>query len=57
MRMNNLTAAIIKPQFELVEGRCVHANENYKTFESVLNSKYMLLPKIHENTRPALDSV
>lgn len=57
MRMNNLTAAIIKPQFELVEGRCIHSNNNYKVFEKYLNSQYMLLPKISENTRPALDSV
>jgi len=55
--MNNLTAAIVRPQFELVEGRAVHHNNNYKVFVEHLNKTHMELPYINENTRPALDSV
>lgn len=58
MRMNNVSAAIIRPQIKEVEKKVAIYNKNYKYLAKALSvSKFINIPKMDPRERPAHDSI
>jgi hypothetical protein len=55
--MNNMTAALLFNQFEILETKAQHHREMYKAVFDNLDKEYLTFPPIHPNTTPVLDSI
>ncbi len=57
-RMSNLTASVLIPQLDHVNGRVETMNNKYSTLVEILvKSEYIRIPQFTKNVRPAADSI
>lgn len=57
LRMNNMTAALLFNQFEILEQKAQHHRDMYQTLFDNLNKEKLSFPPINPNTTPVLDSI
>lgn len=57
LRMNNMTAALLFNQFDILENKAQHHRDMYQALYDNLDKTHLTFPPIHPNTTPVLDSI
>jgi len=57
LRMNNMTAALLFNQFDILEDKADHHREMYKAVFDNLDKTHLTFPPVHPNTTAVLDSI